>query len=82
LDNGFHLSDVEVCLESVLAFTDQDGHVGTKGLLPDCSGGYYRAGSYDSEEPVPPCVLDRSFEYSGDISVTFITAPGDPKGRV
>jgi hypothetical protein len=82
LDNGFHLSNVEVCLESVLAFTDQDGHVGTKGLLPDCSGGYYRAGSYDSEEPVPPCVLDRSFEYSGDISVTFITAPGDPKGRV
>jgi hypothetical protein len=82
LDNGFHLSDVEVCLESILAFADQDGHVGTKGLLPDCAGGYYATESDGYDEPVPPCVLDRSFEYSGDISVTFLTAPGDPKGRV
>lgn len=89
-DYYFDLDDVEVCLQSELPFEDQEGETvepGDAGLLPDCQpdcygpsySGYHHHYEHD---PVPPCVVDRYFDGEGNVVIVFLTAPGDPKGRV
>jgi hypothetical protein len=70
----FPIGDFQVCYESPNGFTDRNGSENVNlGLLPDC----------DYEYPVAPCVLNREQSYYSTMgTVTFITPPGDPKGRV
>ena len=59
----------QMCYSSPTPFTDRSGNVVNTGLLPDCA----------TQDPVPPCVLSKSKSNSGDVLITLLLPPGDPR---
>jgi hypothetical protein len=61
----------QVCYESGTPFTDRNGAVTTKGLLPDCP-------------PMPtaadaPCILSKTKDRAGRVVIRVLLPAGDPK---
>ena len=79
-------SAYDACFQSTLPFTTKSGAPATlsggyyTGLLPECS-----CGSYDSRHrataAVPPCEQSTVRTRTGDIVMTIIAPPGDPRAR-
>ncbi len=80
----------QVCFSSpTTGFTNRYGVAippGGAGLLPDCRGTDDDPSPADtstwSHSPTPPCVLHRSKDRQGNVTVTFLVPPGDPRGQI
>jgi hypothetical protein len=65
-------SSYQVCYSSPNTFSDRNGQLVNKGLLPDCVP--------TTNDPAP-CVVSRGF-VEGQMVIVFSAPLGDPKGRV